>query len=363
MGIFKRNKEINNGDTGDLSAQLKECSQRRHFYHEAIQALFLFLKEFTIDLPDIDANAFRHRVDSLSKTFTLIKETPKLKDTFDKQREDIHSFISSEKEYLQNREAELKSIVEFLVRGIAEIGEGNEVFNQNMYERSLKVEKITYLDDIRKIKEELKTEVTQMKRAVQQKQMQDSKRMELLSARVKGMKVDLGKAKKASLTDGLTGAYNRAAFDNFMKQLEERNRKERVSCSVLMLDIDDFKQINDTYGHQIGDRVLFALVEQCKSLIRDSDFIARYGGEEFAILLMGTSVRNAIKKANSLCKKISKSRYSLNRGEGSKEKLSFTVSIGVGEFMPDDTVESVIDRADKALYQAKRKGKNRVVGG
>jgi diguanylate cyclase (GGDEF)-like protein len=127
-----------------------------------------------------------------------------------------------------------------------------------------------------------------------------------------------------------------------------------------MVDIDDFKAINDAYGHPTGDRVLLALALKCQGLIRNDDFIARYGGEEFVIVLSNASLTNAIKKAQRICASVGDTRYALN-DKKDVHILNITVSIGISVYQTGDSVESVIARADQALYLAKDAGKNRVV--
>ncbi len=124
-----------------------------------------------------------------------------------------------------------------------------------------------------------------------------------------------------------------------------------------MLDIDNFKNINDTNGHQIGDRIIMAIVNKCRQLIRGEDFFARYGGEEFIIILPGASLRNAVKKANYICKSVASTRYRLD-DDHDRKTLHVTISIGVCCHQKADTATSVIQRADKALYAAKHAGKN-----
>jgi len=126
-----------------------------------------------------------------------------------------------------------------------------------------------------------------------------------------------------------------------------------------MLDIDDFKKINDKYGHQTGDRVILAVISKCRQSIRGEDFLARYGGEEFAIILPGASLKNAAKKADHICKSIAATRYCLDDVPGIPI-LSITISIDVSCLQRADTVAAVTRRADKALYAAKYAGKNRV---
>jgi diguanylate cyclase len=127
-----------------------------------------------------------------------------------------------------------------------------------------------------------------------------------------------------------------------------------------MLDIDNFKHINDTHGHQIGDRVLLCAAQWFSKSVRSSDFLARFGGEEFAILLSGVDLAQGKSKFTDLVAKIATSSYEYTQ-DGKNCELRFTVSCGVAEFVPGETVDDVIRRADQALYKAKSKGKNRVV--
>jgi diguanylate cyclase len=163
------------------------------------------------------------------------------------------------------------------------------------------------------------------------------------------------------MTDGLTGVYNREAFDDTLADLIERNRIMNTTFSLMMLDLDDFKQINDKYGHVIGDRVLMAFSKKCRDAIRGDDYIARYGGEEFAIILPGANMKNALKKGCQICDAVAAARYATST-EQEDDYLSVTVSIGVTDFHKDDSPESMVSRADKALYKAKSRGKNRAIG-
>jgi diguanylate cyclase len=162
------------------------------------------------------------------------------------------------------------------------------------------------------------------------------------------------------MTDGWSGAYNRKSFDNYIKGLVERSAVMNGSFALLMLDIDNFKAINDTYGHNTGDRVLMAFANKCREHIRDEDFFARYGGEEFVIVMPGASLRSASKRAKQVCKAIATARYALEN-EQPGDVLRITTSIGVGSRKKGDSATSIIQRADKALYMAKQTGKNRVV--
>ncbi len=157
-----------------------------------------------------------------------------------------------------------------------------------------------------------------------------------------------------NIKDGLTGLYNRRFLEQKLK--EEMGRYKRYSrpFSIIMLDIDHFKRINDTYGHQCGDKVLQSIASTVLSHIRKTDFLARYGGEEFCCVLPETRIEQALILAERLRKAVSKIKI--------KYKVKMTVSLGVAEARKGiDTPELLLKKADDALYRAKESGRNRVM--
>lgn len=148
--------------------------------------------------------------------------------------------------------------------------------------------------------------------------------------------------------DTLTGAYKKNYFNVYLEKLIHE-RKEAV---VVVIDIDDFKLINDTYGHQVGDTVLKEFSDLIQSNIRGDDLFARWGGEEFLLLLQGTDIEGAIKKVEQLRSLVSEHTFF--------EIGHMTVSFGVAKKEESDDIHSLLYRADKALYEAKDNGKNRV---
>jgi len=353
MGFFSKNEE----NTPFSVEALEACTQRKDTYLWALLALLQYMKAFSFDLNEIEADQFKNRLDTLATLFEDESDIKKAERQFEAEKAEITAFIDREKDYFLNKEVEFKDIIKVLSSGIAMVNSENQRFNAMIHEETLKLEKITQLDDIRKIKEELTEKIMNVKTFIQKKQAQDAEHIETLSHKVETLKVALEETTNASLTDGLTGAFNRLAFDTEISKLVTENKR---GFSVIMIDIDNFKLINDSYGHQIGDRVLVALVEKCLKLIRESDFLARYGGEEFIIIFPGTSLKDTLKKAKNLCTAIADTEYAVDDREGSKP-LSFTISLGVSTRRRNDSVRSLIDRADKALYKAKHLGKNQVV--
>ena len=163
--------------------------------------------------------------------------------------------------------------------------------------------------------------------------------------------------KRASRHDPLTGLLNRRAIDEALAAEVQRVRRLGAPFSVLMLDVDHFKPINDTHGHAAGDRALQHLATLLSSQMRDIDRVGRYGGEEFVVLLPGTPQEQAHGLAQRLCEKVAALPPMWRDAP-----LPVTVSIGVAEWLGDsDGLPALMARADAALYRAKEDGRNRVV--
>ena len=163
--------------------------------------------------------------------------------------------------------------------------------------------------------------------------------------------------KELSITDGLTNLYNSRQFYSSLQLEIRRAHRYQRSLALLMVDIDDFKRFNDTYGHQAGDRVLAKTGAVIRSALREADTGYRYGGEEFAVILPETVGPGAVQLAERIRKELSTMPISL------KAKINdhITASIGVSELQAKDKLSELVKRADENLYAAKKEGKNRVI--
>ena len=179
---------------------------------------------------------------------------------------------------------------------------------------------------------------------------------ELLAAelRIAELEKELAVAREASRTDPLTGALNRRGFDEACRSELSRAARRGVGFALAHIDIDDFKRLNDTYGHQVGDVALQRLVAVLRRAMRTSDVLCRFGGEEFLLMLPETSLNDAVSVVTRfLCE------FRSECIPGTSCALSF--SAGVVLHALDETTEQAIARADAATYAAKRAGKNCVV--
>ena len=156
-----------------------------------------------------------------------------------------------------------------------------------------------------------------------------------------------------SNTDMLTGSYNRRYFYDNAKLLLEDAKKQERNLYLLMLDLDHFKDVNDTYGHDIGDKVLVSFAHTCQEILRNDDMFVRFGGEEFVILLSTAEKETAISIAKRINKAVRETSFS------AVSELRVTVSIGIGHTSYE--VEALLSEADKALYSAKERGRDTYV--
>ncbi|MGQ9632320.1 MAG: diguanylate cyclase [bacterium] len=164
------------------------------------------------------------------------------------------------------------------------------------------------------------------------------------------------KLEELSITDGLTRVHTHRYFREILDQEIKRMKELKRDLSLIMVDIDDFKRINDTYGHPFGDKVLIGVAQSMKHSLRELDTIARYGGEEFIIILPGADSEIARTVAERLRQNIAKLTFKTR-----DDAVKITVSLGTCTFKDSMGLEEFIERADRALYAAKKGGKNRVI--
>jgi diguanylate cyclase (GGDEF)-like protein len=198
-------------------------------------------------------------------------------------------------------------------------------------------------DEIQHLKDELqktKQELEEAKRTIRVKEIE--------------LKAILVQADEVSHTDALTYLSNRRQVINDLQKEVHRAERYATPVSILMMDIDHFKNINDTYGHPVGDQVLFQLANMLREGIRESDMVGRYGGEEFLIVLPNTELQKATELAGRLCKIIREKDIEI------VGKAHITVSIGVAEYKHgEENWQKFLSRADMALYSAKSAGRDR----
>ncbi|SFU57706.1 diguanylate cyclase [Nitrosomonas eutropha] len=179
----------------------------------------------------------------------------------------------------------------------------------------------------------------------------------LAENQIESLKLELEQLRELIHYDPMTGAFNRRGLDAvYLREAARADRNENTLCAV-MIDLDDFKRINDAYGHQFGDDALIHLVKLAKKSLRPSDVVARYGGEEFVILLPDTTLESAVWVMQRLQNSFSKK--ALPDMDGNPVPIAFSGGIAFRQLR--ESQKSLLKRADEALYQAKKSGKSRIM--
>jgi diguanylate cyclase len=195
-------------------------------------------------------------------------------------------------------------------------------------------------------------------RATGQTQQQLGSELRNVVAEVESLRKELEQVREESQTDGLTGILNRKAFDAALENCIHAARNNGHSFCMLLIDIDHFKNFNDTFGHLVGDKVLRFVATTLKQCVKGKDTAARYGGEEFAVILPKTDLAGATSVAEQIRSMVSAGELMDRKGSESYGRI--TISIGITEFLVSDLPHHLVRRADRALYLAKAHGRNRV---
>jgi diguanylate cyclase len=262
---------------------------------------------------------------------------------------------------LDQERDELKNIIVIMAATLTAFVDAGGSFSSNLDDYAKRLQVVRDLREIQTIRELLLKETLALKdqtTRMMQEASDANVRVEMANQKIEKLKQQMERIKHEVVIDPLTRAYNRRAFDERIAQEISSFRRYGNPSSLIMMDIDHFKHVNDSYGHRTGDGVLRVVAGILKKEIRDMDVLCRYGGEEFALILPHTALAAAVDVADRLRRKIAESRFSFKG-----RRFHVTASFGVAELSPDDTVESYIQRADAALYRAKEEGRNCVRAG
>lgn len=210
------------------------------------------------------------------------------------------------------------------------------------------------LEAIRTHWEEHRSQEEQYQLKLKEELANTNSRLHDLEQESQQLKLRLSEEHTQATHDSLTGIHNRLAYEERIEQEYARWKRYNQPLALLIFDIDHFKKINDTWGHRAGDKALRLIAKALKNSLRETDFVARYGGEEFVVLMPETGLDAALVAANKLREAVAKIQFHYQ-----ERQVSITVSCGVSLFQANDSKESVFQRADESLYQAKKSGRNR----
>ena len=262
--------------------------------------------------------------------------------------------------HLLEREHEYLELIGVLRSTVGRLAGESDAFQASLLETSTRLNRFADLDDLRQIKQRLSQESLRLKEETEAQKRREAKTVSRLTRRIETLEACLDEAQEQAVTDALTGVANRGRFDQMLQRWLDHHAQSGEPFALGLADIDDFKSINDTHGHPVGDRVILCTAQWLQASVRGTDFVARYGGEEFAVLFSHTTAAEAAERLTGVLRTLGERRFDYDSDEG-PQSVGFTVSAGVAETVPGDTAASLIRRADDGLYRAKRKGKKRVV--
>jgi diguanylate cyclase len=248
--------------------------------------------------------------------------------------------------------AELTRFVALVRDTVAVLGGDGPNPSSEITQAADRFNELLAIKDFSELKARLHEEVTGLRRLAEQRQRQWREASETFMAKVAVLETQLAGVREEAALDPLTRISNRRHFES---SLSDQLRKSKRQFVVALFDLDDFKQINDTYGHAMGDQVLQQAALALKTSMRPGDLVARIGGDEFAAIAPGLTLRQSEARMRAVVESIA---TQLGAVKGLRR---VSVSCGVAECSAGDTAQSLIGRADQALYDAKKKGKNRVV--
>ncbi len=261
----------------------------------------------------------------------------------------------AEKSFVTERLENYRGVVEDMVTGLRQIGERDQTTKNRVIESLSAIEDaVSSGATLPEIEAALTQALEQVTHTFAEQKRQYEAQLDELNGRMSNLRQDLVAAREEMKRDALTDAYNRGAFDTALEQSLNLHFILNQPVTLVMVDLDNFKQVNDTYGHAAGDQVLRAIGEcLTRTFIRKGDLVARYGGDEFAVILNDTSVQHSTKLVDRFLQEVTKIQVT-----DASDELHITCSAGYTEIHEGDTAESIVGRADRALYQAKAAGRN-----
>jgi diguanylate cyclase (GGDEF)-like protein len=325
---------------------------------DLVDRLLGLVAEFAPEHPFIGVDEFRGSVETWRADLEAERDAWTLERLVPTILGECERFFARARGFENARDGEINETITVLREVLTTLRGESRSFDTGFAQSASTLAGMVAIDDIRELRTALSREVATLKKLVDDRNAREDAAYVTLNKKVDKLEASLKEARDEASKDGLTGVANRRSFDRALARLVARSERGQFPFTLALIDVDDFKTINDQHGHAIGDRVILCVAHILAAHVRANDLVARYGGEEFALLLEQTPAAQARSKLEKLVKDVEKT-YSYEY-DGEMKLLTFTYSIGAADHQPGDAADDLIKRADEALYNAKRKGKNRV---
>lgn len=263
-------------------------------------------------------------------------------------------YRKQESDWVNSVVNEQRDVLWLVVKELGQIVQSGEDSNKRVikqFEQLLIASKSENVDDLKKAVEE---SVSMVISELSNRETKAKTGLDQMNLKVQSLEEELTATKEKSEIDTLTKVFTRGTFDDKIKEARDLYKRTQTPACLFFIDVDNFKQVNDTYGHQVGDEVLQKIADCCVSVLqRKGDIVARYGGDEFAGIIQDTTLEDALKVGERIVKAVAALEYD-------HKKLISTISVGVSEISSDDSVASWLKKSDRAVYLAKEDGRNNI---
>jgi diguanylate cyclase len=323
------------------------------------------LADFALEQDGSDIATFRATAEAWAKHVTLATAPPGSAEDDAKTRkgrrewEGVRRFV---RDYLQGSakrvgevSTDLRQVIWVFIRNISQAFAADEAIDGRLLVQLGRLETLVEANSTADLKREVLDAVGMLKSLIAERSDRHQKQLQVLGAQVRSLGHELESARKESETDPLTRISNRKAFDEYLARSVEMHKAFGDSMVMLIIDVDHFKAVNDSYGHITGDEVLRQVADALvKVFLRKKDFVSRLGGDEFAVILRETKLADARTLADRVLGRI----RSLLIATTNDETINVTASIGLGQIREGDDEKAWFERTDRGLYAAKQSGRN-----
>ena len=300
------------------------------------------LEQITLMIQDIRGRVERERLELEKFLGTLMERLSHLEGALEETDSSTREVLANRQKFDDEIEEQTRDI-ESCARNATDLGTLKKIVQER-------------IDTIRERMDAYHKVEQELVRNTEQRMSELMTRLHEMEEETGELRKQIQEERRQAFTDALTGLPNRFAYAERLEQEYARWRRYQSPLSVIIVDVDHFKRINDTYGHRAGDKALRIIARELAMAIRKTDFISRYGGEEIVILMPETAADSALIAAEKLRRRIENCGFHFR-----DKKVTITVSCGLSEYRDGDTPEEAFERADQALYAAKKQGRNRCV--
>lgn len=313
--------------------------------------LFHSVEQFVISTPDLDTSRFLKRMRATTAAITSNAQPDDLRLYREWVRKALGTFAALQRRCVAEREEEMWRLLDAL-SSASEAGiHSDQRLVHSLRESYQRLREYASIKDIREARLHLEDEIRRIQKVVELKAREDRERIAALQRQVTRLEAALAAVRGQADFDVLTGVYHRGVFDQRLQEMLSANGP----CSLAMIDVDNFKTINDTLGHTVGDRILTMVGGNIHRVARSSDVPARYGGDEFAFACLGFTAEQL---AQRLSGAVARRHVRLEMDEGERVvQVLLSTSVGIAAAREGDSPSTLLQRADQALLAAKQAGK------